>query len=121
MAVVAVARAFNVGRNLAIMTPEKNLAWAWLGSVANKALDELANRRGGNEGCVCNDGGFDSAERRRISFVLAAVALLRREEFSGGASKVNTRAADKTSLSWNKSGYSAIDARQRAVRACREQ
>src|SRR5882762_1803765 len=112
MAIVAVARALNVGRNLAIMTPEKNLAWARLGSIANKALDELAYRRGSDQGCVCNDGGFNSAERRSISFVLASVTLVRREEFGGGARKVNTRPADKTSLSWNKRGYSAIDARQ---------
>src|SRR5260370_42707906 len=84
MAIVAVARALNVGRNLAIMTPEKNLAWARLGSVANKALNELAYRRGGDQSRVCNDGGFDSAQRRTISFVPASVKAVLREAFAAG-------------------------------------
>src|SRR5260370_9167684 len=85
MAIVAVARALNVGRNLAIMTPEKNLAWARLGSVANKALNELAYRRGGDQGRVCNDGGVKSAHRPSISFVATSGTALPPDELAGRA------------------------------------
>jgi hypothetical protein len=89
MAIVAVARTFDVGRNLAIMTPQKHFARARLAPVTDKALDELAYRRSGDKGGVGNDGGLDSAERRRIPFVLATAALFLREKFSRRACKVN--------------------------------
>src|SRR5260370_3308290 len=110
MAIVAVERALNVGRHHALMAPEKNRAWARVGSVANKALNELAYRRGGDQGRVCNDGGFNSAPRRSISFVLASVTLVPRDEIRGGAPKVNTRPATETTLSPQQRGYPATHA-----------